>query len=1386
VGFHAELGNQWKINGIDIDTEVDVNLFWKAHRKHVVPAPHRKESSKAGSRVRVCRFEQMESRQLLSATVAPIHVASTYFEDSNDYDQSSVLKGTQTEVADLMQVSFSGGASGTQLTQFRIDTDNTFFDTAAGGLGAYGSFPLKIISHDGFEVVSSSVTDGGTSLVFTFSGFDAGEKLIFTIDVDEQGNLKANAVAEGAEFEGATMTASFTAAHMIDTSVTGTYYDDFDFTGTGLENTLPNDNYDNTVALAYVPEISSEGPVYTAGASNSVTQEPLPITLSGTVYEDPNADNIRETGESGIAGVQLSLYELVGTDYVATGKTTTTDSNGDYKFEGLAPGTYRVVETQPSGYLSVGDTPGTVNGLTRGAVTTVDILSSINLDGGEDSIHNDFAEVKPASLSGYVYVDANNNGVYDSGETPIANTTLALLDSSGNPTGATATTDANGFYSFTGLMPDTYGVKETQPAGYLDGLDAAGTAGGSAHNPGDLIDGVTLTGGQSGLRYNFGELLPASVSGYVYVDANNNGVYDSGETPIQYVTLKLLDSSGNPTGATATTDVNGFYSFTNLAPGVYGVTETQPAGYLDGLDAAGTLGGAAHNPGDKIDSVTLASGQSGLRYNFGELLPASISGYVYVDANNNGVYDSGESPIGSTTVTLLDANGNSTGKTTTTDSNGFYSFTDLTPGVYGVRETQPSGYLDGLDAAGPTGGAAHNPGDLIDGIPLSSGTSAEQNNFGELLPASISGRVFADLNNDDTFNSTDTPLGNVTVTLYNDSGNVVATTTTDANGKYSFTGLQPGTYSVVETQPSGYLEGGDQVGTVGGVTKGQLDGSDRIYNAQLAAGDNGINYDFWEIVPAKISGYVFQDGPTIVLQQDDPDPNIPTLRDGKLTADDTRLAGIVLELCDGSGYPLTDANGNYITTKTNAKGYYEFTGLLPGMYSVIEIQPTGYIAGIDTAGNVGGLVVNSYSKVDAMTLSALAVDASGSAIVRITIDSGVSATQYNFSEVLVKRQQSGSPPVYPPTPTPILQGPVMLPFVEYRPVGVPYSLAPDLVKQPIFGSGGGPGGYTWHLSVIDAGQPRQENTGNEFTEAAQNTLFDPVSWTGADLGQSQWILADKDGNPIQTVHFGMAGATPVTGDWDGSGTTKIGVFLEGLWFLDLDGNGLWDKGDLWVKLGSKGDQPVSGDWNGDGKTDIGIFGPTWIGDIKALAAEPGLPDSLNPPLAVRPKNVPPDPADAAIGWRTMKKGYSGRMRSDVIDHVFQYGEKGDVALTGDWNGDGIYTVAIFRNGTWFLDMDGDGRFGKGDVAIQFGQEGDLPVVGDWTGDGITKLGVYRDGKFYLDTNNNHKLDATDKVFALGHPGDKPVSGDWNGDGVDKVGVYEDGASAAASLQASRQ
>jgi hypothetical protein len=223
----------------------------------------------------------------------------------------------------------------------------------------------------------------------------------------------------------------------------------------------------------------------------------------------------------------------------------------------------------------------------------------------------------------------------------------------------------------------------------------------------------------------------------------------------------------------------------------------------------------------------------------------------------------------------------------------------------------------------------------------------------------------------------------------------------------------------------------------------------------------------------------------------------------------------------------------------------------------------------------------------------------------------------------------------------------------------------------------------------------------------------------------------------------------------------------------VNGNGEWDEGDLWAKLGYDGDRPVTGDWDGDGKTDIGVFGRAWPGDPRAVREEPGLPDPHNPNTGVL-KNVPPSWRRATYGVRSLKLTSTGKVRADLIDHVFHYGTPKDYPVIGDWNGDGIDTIAVFHDGSWYRDLDGNGKWSTNDAVAQFGQKGDVPVVGDWNGDGIDEVGVYRNGVWYLDTNGNGRMDEEDEVVKLGGGDDVPVVGDWDGDGRDSPGVYHEG------------
>lgn len=120
--------------------------------------------------------------------------------------------------------------------------------------------------------------------------------------------------------------------------------------------------------------------------------------------------------------------------------------------------------------------------------------------------------------------------------------------------------------------------------------------------------------------------------------------------------------------------------------------------------------------------------------------------------------------------------------------------------------------------------------------------------------------------------------------------------------------------------------------------------------------------------------------------------------------------------------------------------------------------------------------------------------------------------------------------------------------------------------------------------------------------------------------------------------------------------------------------------------------------------------------------------------------------------------------------VFGFGDPGDQPVCGDWDGDGQDSVGVFRAGAFFLRVANSA--GPADGAFQFGRVGDVAVAGNWDGDAYDSVGVFRDGRFFL--ANSNLRPGTDASLYLGDRGDQPVAGDWNGDGVDTVGVYRAG------------
>ncbi len=1724
-------------------------MIWKAKRSRDRQKQAGTDSLKRRSR----GPERLEPRRLLAAD--PIHVGVVYIE--TDYLESDQDVGGDSR-GDRFVLSFTGGAPETELRELRIRTDkdgdgisvgDPIYDTLPTGRGKNGAHGFQIVrtqAADGRSIGAvAEVADGGQELVLRLSNFRAGDRLEFTIDVDEVlrnavdlavFNDRLDVITSGQEFQDSILEATFDAPHYERTNADAIFLNDYGDPAQSHGLNLPPDEGDDPLSR----------PNRSAAAVGTVVQVPRPIEIGGRVWVDNDLDQIRQSDEQLLEGVEISLWRFDSSSdrFVDTGLRTTTDASGQYHFPkslGLKPGRYRLVEAQPPGLTSVTSVTGTVDGTATGSAESKDILTNIEIPLGDMSAQGfDFAEAQPASIAGFVYRDDNDDGTRSNNELGIAGVRIELIPvSTIAPQGKlSVTTSADGSYRFSGLVPGEYEVIEVeQPANLIDGRDSAGRVDGqivgAADNPGDRIGRIRLDGDDHGVDYNFGELpmgslagfvylaaagqdcsgihdspgnqplagvrlslhddagrtvastttaadgsyrfdqlppgtyrivettpsglidgasaagrigsvtvgnaidggsiqnivlnagghgtaynfceaSPASISGYVYHDRSNDGSRDSGEEGISAVEVRLVDESGQIV-ATDTTDPSGRYEFSGLAAGHYSLVQSQPAGFLDGLDRAGQIRGQTSGrvvaDSDTIDSIHLRQGDDGINYNFGELLPAMLSGRVHADIDGDCVFESGEQGLAGVTIRVVDTSGNEVARTVTdvdgkyrfdqldpgvytiieqqpagvfegsakpgtaggtaagpsriagvnlssgevavdydfcerpaaeingsvfndqdddcifdanepgidgvrielydgegklvsstrTDSAGRYRFTYLPAGQYTIREVQPSGWIHGNQMAGD-GGGNDSLADVISGISVGWGQRLTQYNFCEVAPASISGVVFVDANEDclqdpgevglsgvtvelrdgagvriastvtdsagrylfdglaagqyqifevqpqglfdggeiagtgagrvlgndllavqllsgqtlvdfnfcelmgasiagqvwhesepnQKFDPGDVPVPGVLVELIDDSGQTVRRETTNARGHYLFDSIAPGVYSVREIHPTGLFQGGQLVGTAGG----RVASDDLLAGINLTSGLNAVGYDFPEIPPATISGYVFQDGDSIVLETIPDATELRKYSDGKLTPDDTRLSGVTIELRrlsgqhafgDSAALPGVYADGP-IRTVTDADGFYEFRGLRPGTYHLYEVHPDSTIDGLDSPGTTGGIAVNPADDVsdeDRATIEALSenelTDPRDDAILNVRVRGGQRSLNNNFSEIVVEEPKPQQLIDIQTEIVQVAQVQAPLPDVFESQIRLAtFAAPPQLYKSlPIYD--GDHLAASWHLSVINGGYPRgDEAQPGPFRNASRQTIR--RNWSAEDYNAGRWKVVSSDdtaGLQESTMTFGVRDGIALTGDFDGDGFDEAVIYVAGQWFVDLNGNGTWDAGDLWIQLGNQFDRPVVGDWDGDGKDDVGIFGRQWQYDPPRIERDPGLPDPDNVRRRVvdsrRPQHEHEYPIDDHE--RLLYRGSDDSLRADAVDHVFQYGKQIDTPVSGDWNGDGIDQIAIFRSGQWLLDLDGDGRWTLRDELASFGEDGDQPIVGDFNGDEIDEIGVVRGDLWIIDTDGDRKITSNDLHIQVPRPSaeSQPVVGDFDGDGKDELGYYDDAA-----------
>ena len=708
-------------------------------------------------------------------------------------------------------------------------------------------------------------------------------------------------------------------------------------------------------------------------------------TLSGTIYNDADAWWYFNDADKPFEGVTVRLLDADGNpvkDASGVDITTKTDADGQYTFTRLPLGSYKVevvpgevkVDGADVNLADYKQTYGYGSSVTRDQVGQGKLVTPAPIEltaAAPNATKIDFAFVKPVSVGNFVWFDANKDGIQDADEVGVAGVTVTmdgqldmdpLLDADGNLV-KPVTTDANGKYVFTNLLPGSYGLTFTIPAGYSETVKKAGDD--RAVDSDGAETWPVLKQGQDDMTVDLGLIADGTIGDTLFWDVDNNGgsAPSGADKPLVGVTVKLTYTT--PAGVektlTTVTDENGKYSFKDLAPGDYVVTVDKaslatvcPECTAQTHAPSGDLTASEGQELSLTSKVTLSPGLMSNNDQDWAFTGVANTAIVKAIADPTEVPAGGFTPGTSVTYTLTLTNEGPSPAT------GVIAQDKLPSGVTFVS-AQGDGSYDAAsgkwdlsteviekDASRTLRITVTVDASAAGSVVTNTATIEKQDQIGDKTPDNtssvpltagytIAGKLYNDANASFSSDNGESPYAGVTVALLKRDGTPVldkdgnpVTAVTDADGKYSFPGLALGEYSVSVVDPtSGPLAGTKPTEAYTGRYKTSAD----VTIAEATGSVIDVNFGF--VKPASVGDYTWMD----------------VNRDGVQDADEPALPGVTVTLTYEDGSAVTDASGNAVTaTASDANGKYSFENLLPGGYKVSFQAPAGFKATTSDAG----------------------------------------------------------------------------------------------------------------------------------------------------------------------------------------------------------------------------------------------------------------------------------------------------------------------------------------------------------------------------------------------------------------------------------------------------